>query len=263
MNKNNIEMKWVHGPKDKKTGPPSYLGEAYGVVLDPPLSQVEAGELFRDIGQAVTTFLELTDKANNEIRKATSNLTGNKKILTEAFMEDSFKQHQARINRTITVHSDLFISDEPKAQVVVEDLSDEVTEAPTPSIQSTETSRQVHQRLRAEIEDQNIKTLERKYAITRDMLQLCSDIVVDELEKVHRRDAIILTKDKLITQIDSRYGESLPSDWEDRLLLTLCQDGWVLFEHDGKSVCAIPYGVGLPAFKEGTEDAEHPIWDTL
>ena len=256
------EMKWVHGPKDKKTGPPTYLGKAYGVVLDPPLSQQEAGELFSNVGQAVNKFLELTDQANEEIRKATTSLTGNSKLLSEAFMQESLKQHQVRINRTLTVHSDLFVSDEPKPQVVVEDSGKEEAEEPTPSIQTDETSLQVHQRLRAEIESQKIKPLERKFAVTRDMLKLCSDAVLNEFEKVHRRDAIILTKDRLITDIDAQYGDTLPDDWEDRLLITLCDDGWVLFEQGKNSICAIPYGDGLPAYNPDKE-VEHPIWEEL
>ena len=93
---------YVHGEGDDPLGAPTYVKKAYGVTLDPPVSQAEMGQVISRIGIAIREYVEAMIAANEALRAATPS-DANMKAITTKLMRDTLNRHTEETGQTFIV----------------------------------------------------------------------------------------------------------------------------------------------------------------
>ena len=247
------------------------ISELMGIKFDPPIKMAVVSKLFFDARTGTTKYLENMVLNNTEFIEETGlkKHEGQSLELIRAAIKETM-QNFANENDVFICILDRDLNVDKK----FENKSD-------PSVKSAKKKKGIkapikkmspkleaitHKRLR---DENNSKVLPREDASTIELLSHCGNLVLETLQGVKKRSKVILTKDKITEMLENRMSKTkhgkptvkLPDDWKDRLISTLVEDSWVLFEHKNE-IAMIPYGEGLPTFdKKQHSSYDHIIWN--
>ena len=225
---------YVHGEGDDPLGAPTYVKKAYGVTLDPPVSQAEMGQVISRIGIAIREYVEAMIAANEALRAATPS-GANMKAITTKLMRDTLNRHTEETGQTFIVMKG----------------GQETTDEPTPEpVFEHKTLAEKYGAYKGEMKE---KYLNRAF-----LVRACEDHVLELEQQATTRGQIRVT----IRDLLAKANDALPFMTESigaSLIPTLISDGWVLFNVDDETRI-LPYGKGVPNYDASKCAVDHPMW---
>lgn len=225
---------YVHGEGDDPLGAPTYVKKAYGVTLDPPVSQAEMGQVISRIGIAIREYVEAMIAANETLRAATPSGASMKAITTK-LMRDTLNRHTEETGQTFIVMKG----------------GQETTDEPTPEpVFEHKTLAEKYGAYKGEMQ---VNDLNRAF-----LVRACEDHVLELEQQATTRGQIRVT----IRDLLAKATDELPFMTESigaALIPTLISDGWVLFNVDDETRI-LPYGKGVPNYDASKCAVDHPMW---
>ncbi len=234
------DYEWNNLEGDKMK-PPTHLFGAFGKELKTPLDMERVGQLNEKIGTAAKKYVEACAKANKLLEAALPE-DANERTYAEAFLYYNIHLHQEETGQKVVFVSQGQISDswqgDETSEVVNEGRDNHITlvakyEASKGSMRSEDLNRAF-------------------------VVKACEDFVLEEFEKVGSRGKIRATHARLWKYVTDKLPFAHES-WEDQLIPTLVEDGWVIYQDPKGSVNLLPYGSGVPAYDPDL-GIEHPAW---
>lgn len=225
---------YVHGEGDDPLGAPTYVKKAYGVTLDPPVSQAEMGQVISRIGIAIREYVEAMIAANETLRAATPSGT-NMKAITTKLMRDTLNRHTEETGQTFIVMKG------------GQETTDETTPEP---VFEHKTLAEKYGAYKGEMK---VNDLNRAF-----LIRACEDYILELEQLATTRGQIRVT----IRDLLERANGELPFMTEAigaLLIPTLISDGWVLFNVDDETRI-LPYGKGVPNYDASKCAVDHPMW---
>jgi hypothetical protein len=228
-----------------KNGVPIAVISAFGKTLSEDLPLDKMVTINETVSEAAATFVEDCRKANIKLRKAEPTNAVAKEY-AQAFLAYHLHIHQQETGESVTVVTPGKISEHWEAKENGEEV-----------LTKAEKARSEH------------KTLADKYnayegALSEDdmnrafLIMACENYVLTKLKEVGSRSGLKCTPADLWTYAIDNIP-FVESEWEELLLPTLVQDGWVLFTDAKGGTCILPYGSGIPGY-DPKMGVDHPAW---
>jgi len=225
---------YVHGEGDDPLGAPTYVKKAYGVVLNPPISQAEMGQMISKIGIAIREYVEAMIAANALLRAATPS-DESLKAIANKLMKDTLNRHTEETGQTFIVMKG----------------GQETDDEPTPPpVSQHKTLAEKYGAYKGEMKE---KDLNRAF-----LVRSCENHVLELEQQATTRGQIRVT----IRDLLERATTELPFMTDiigASLIPTLISDGWVLFNVDDETRI-LPYGKGVPNYDASKCAVDHPMW---
>ena len=197
------------------------------------------------VSEAAATFVKDCQLANKKLRKAEPKDKVEKEY-AQAFLAYHLHIHQKETGESVTLISPGKISQNWDEKENGEEV-----------LTKAEDARSEHKRL-AEKYNAYEGALSEDDMNRAFLIMACENYVLTQLEEVGSRSAISCQ----VVDLWAYAVEHVPfvqPEWEDLLLPTLVQDGWVLFQDDKGGTHILPYGSGLPGY-DPKMGIDHPAW---
>ena len=231
--------------KFDKNGVPIAVISAFGKTLSEELPLEKMVTINEKVSEAAATFVDECRKANQKLKKAKPKNAVEKEY-AQAFLAYHLHIHQKETGERVTFVAPGKISTNWDTQQNGEEVLNKAEEA-----------RSEHKRL-AEKYGAYEGALHKDDLNRAFLVMACENFVLNKLKEVGSRSSIVCTLRDL-WQNALQNVPSVNDEWEDMLLPTLVQDGWILFD-DGKGVINIlPYGSGVPGYDPDLS-VDHPAW---
>jgi len=225
---------YIHGEGDDPLGAPTYVKKAYGVTLDPPISQAEMGRIISKIGIAIREYVEAVVSANG-ILKASMPSDESLKVIANKLMKDTLNRHTEKTGETF---------------LVLKGGQPTQTKPTSAPVLEHKTLAKKYGAYKGEMSE---KDLNRAF-----LLRACENHVLKLEKKATTRGQIRVT----IRDLLAKANDELPFMTESigaALIPTLISDGWVLFNVD-EETRILPYGKGVPNYDASKCAVDHPMW---
>ena len=228
-----------------KNGVPVAVISAFGKTLSEELPLDKMVTINEIVSEAAATFVKDCQAANKKLRKAEPKNKVEKEY-AQAFLAYHLHIHQKETGESVTLIRPGKISQNWDEQENGEEV-----------LTKAETARSEHKRL-AEKYNAYEGALSEDDMNRAFLIMACENYVLTQLEEVGSRSAIKCQ----VIDLWAYAVENVPfvqPEWEDLLLPTLVQDGWVLFQDDKGGTHILPYGSGLPGY-DPKMGVDHPAW---
>ena len=228
-----------------KNGVPVAVVSAFGQTLSEELPLDKMVTINEIVSEAAATFVKDCQLANKKLRKAEPKDKVEKEY-AQAFLAYHLHIHQKETGESVTLISPGKISQNWDEKENGEEV-----------LTKAEDARSEHKRL-AEKYNAYEGALSEDDMNRAFLIMACENYVLTQLEEVGSRSAISCQ----VVDLWAYAVEHVPfvqPEWEDLLLPTLVQDGWVLFQDDKGGTHILPYGSGLPGY-DPKMGIDHPAW---
>ena len=228
-----------------KNGVPVAVVSAFGKTLSEELPLDKMVTINEIVSEAAATFVKDCQLANKKLRKAEPKDKVEKEY-AQAFLAYHLHIHQKETGESVTLISPGKISQNWDEKENGEEV-----------LTKAEDARSEHKRL-AEKYNAYEGALSEDDMNRAFLIMACENYVLTQLEEVGSRSAISCQ----VVDLWAYAVEHVPfvqPEWEDLLLPTLVQDGWVLFQDDKGGTHILPYGSGLPGY-DPKMGIDHPAW---
>ena len=223
---------------------PVAITSAFGKQLPEELPLSKMQQINAKVSEAAAEFIEESTKANSRLRKALPE-SGAGKEYAQAFLYYQLHLHQEETGEKVTFVDPGRISNSWNVNG-----QDEIKT-------SSETARTTHETLAGKYNayDGGLNENDMNRAF---LVMACENYVLHEFSRVGSRQKITCTPAGLWAYVQTE-APFVQDEWENAILPTLVQDGWVLFTADDGSVQLLPYGSGVPGY-DAELGLDHPAW---
>ena len=232
--------------KFDKNGVPIAVISAFGKTLSEELPLDKMVAINEIVSDAAATFVDECRKANQKLKKAEPKDVVEREY-AQAFLAYHLHLHQEKTGERVTFVAPGKISTNWEQK---ENGKEVLTKA--------EDARSEHKKL-AEKYNAYEGALSEDDLNRAFLIMACENYVLLKLEEVGSRSALKCQ----LRDLWNYAIENVPfveSSWEELLLPTLVQDGWVLFQDDDEGgVNILPYGSGIPGY-DPKMGVDHPAW---
>lgn len=231
--------------KFDKNGVPVAVIAAFGKALPGELPLDKMVTINEKVSEAAANFVEDCRKANQRLKKAEPTDAVEKEY-AQAFLAYHLHIHQKETGERVTFVTPGKISSNWETQQNGESVMNKAEEA-----------RSEHKRL-AEKYGAYEGPLQEGDLNRAFLVMACENYVLTKLKEVGSRESIVCTLQDL-WQNALENVPSINTEWQELLLPTLVQDGWVLFDKGDGAINLLPYGSGIPGYDPDL-GVDHPAW---
>lgn len=228
-----------------KNGVPIAVISAFGKTLSEELPLEKMVTINEKVSEAAANFVEECRKANLKLKKAEPKSAVEKEY-AQAFLAYHLHIHQKETGESVTIVTPGKISSNWETQQNGEEV-----------LTKAEDARSEHKKL-AEKYGGYEGALHEDDLNRAFLVMACENYVLNKLQEVGSRESIVCT----IRDLWANAVENVPfveDEWEDMLLPTLVQDGWILFKTNKGEINILPYGSGVPGY-DADLSVDHPAW---
>lgn len=232
-----------------KNGVPIAVTSAFGRRLSKAIPLDKMVTINEQVSLAAASFIDDCRKANKKLKKAQPTAKAEKEY-AEVFLAYHLHVHQKETGERVTFVSPGKLSDTWESQQKDNKVLDETKE----SVSTMSEHKRLVREYDATKEGLDENDINRAF-----LIMACENYILTKLKQVGSRESLTCTVDELWLEAVQNVP-SAQEEWEDILLSTLVQDGWILFEDKNGEVNALPYGSGVPGYDATFLSVDHPAW---